>query len=762
MFLAVIAVFAACVLAIIGMTELSDAWLQGVLEERPSLAINLSLAYVNIAMLTTFGVFGYAVYARSVYLMYKEEVEAGAPHDASQPWRGPTPLAATKKSERSGKQSALGAFNSICFLFAHVFTVTALALSITMMLVLAAAVLVSGSADYGCAEAAGVLDESSPIPAAIAAVVAAADAPPLELTSALCAGVDTVESTNAVDRCFKLDIALGIINTLLGQWPLHMTLFEPLTTRLSGACASLSSAAAAANADVCTPLLYGNASAIGAALASANSSMTIEEYVTLSVDFSPGRLRFLALRAAALLSNADETLSEVYALGGDTCTAMRAVHSPLERLLIASAVMLLGTIISRACFVRYVRFMGCLAACDGPHWAPVDAVIAALVLCVGMMLGASALGWAAQAYESDVVASGGVAAPSIAPSVTAAVCACVFCIVVALLVVFYGVGTRSLLRKHSRQTSRRSSSFAFCRILLQLLVACVWLLTVALVLISCLSVGGAVGGRIVGRQAVHGSDLMHQQLVRPPARLVNQSGEAARQLYDALVPPANASLADPAPSASGLNLTQLCFVYSDLAATEAPVRRSCVLAAFATHMVVRLANAPPFSARINGSNYAMNCGRLPAVLAAGRTSCAKPPRGTPNLAGSLADEALLDDFLDAYRHLIIFNRLVGDASRYAYVSLDALTGPFVRLLIASIILIAGTALLSSAFSRYTMMEFVFFTKAALAASQRRAAAAGSQGSSTKDAASRRQNRRESRRSRMSASGDTRGSGEPQA
>lgn len=760
MFLAVIAVFVGCVLAIIGMKELSDAWLDGMLEERPSLAINLSLAYVNIAVLTTFGVFGYAVYARSLYLMYKEEVEAGAPHDASQPWRGPKPVEATKKDARKGKPSALGAFQRPCLLLAQLFTVAALALCITMLLVLAAAVLASVSADYACAEV--VLEGSSPIAAALAAVVAAADAPPLELASGLCAGLDIVESTSAPDSCFKLDIALGIISALLGQWPLHITQFEPLATRLSGACASFSSAAAEANVGVCTPLFRGNASAIGAALATAGSSMTVDQYVTSSVDFSPNRLRFLALRAAALLSNADETLREVYAVGRDLCTTRRTVHLPLERLLIASAVMLLGTIISRACFVRYVRFMGCLAAPDGPHWAPVDAVVAALLLLAGMMLGASALGWAAQAYQSEVAASGVVAAPSIAPTVTAAVCACVFCILVALLVVLYGVGTRRLLRKQSRKTSRRGHSSAPGRILLQLLVGCVWLLTVALVLISCLSVGAAVGGRLVGRHAVEGADLMHRQLMRPPTRLVNESGEAARQLYNALVPPPNASLSDPAPTASGLNPTQLCFVYSDLAATEAPVRRSCVLASFATRMVVRLANAPPFSAGINGSEYAMDCSRLPAALAAGRTSCATAPTGTPNLAGALADEALLGGFLHAYRHLIIFNRIVGDASRYVYVSLDALVGPFVRLLIASVILIAGTALLGSAFSRYTMMEFVFFTKVALAAGQRRGAAAGTDDKEDKGAALRRQSRRESRRSKVGPAGDTTGQGEPQA
>jgi hypothetical protein len=761
MFLAVFAVFVGCVLAILGMTELSDAWLDGVVEERPSLAINLSLAFVNIAVLTTFGVFGYAVHARSVYLVYKAEVEAGAPHDASQPWRGPKPLEVSAKNGRKAKSSAWAAFNGPCLLLAQVFTVTSLALCITMLLVLAAAVFASVSADYGCDEAAEVLAWPSLIPAALAAVDAAADAPRLELASALCDSLVTVESINAPDSCFKLDIAFGIINTLLSQWPLRMTHFEPLVDRLSDACASFSSATANANDDVCTPLLGGNATAIASALAAAGSSMTVDQYVTSAVDFSPGRLRFLALRASALLSNADETVSEVAALGRDTCATMRDVHRPLERLLIASAIMLLSAVISRACFVRYARFIGSLAARDGPHWAPADAVIATLLLCAGMMLGASALGWAAQAYDSDMAAAG--AEPSIAPTVAAAVCACVFCILVALLVVCYGAGTRRLLGQQSQQTKRSGSSFACGRMLLQLLVPCVWLLTVALVLVSCLSLGAALGGRLVGRYAVEGSDLMHTQLVRPPTRLVNESGEAARPLYDALVPLANASLADPAPNASGLNLTQLCFVYSDLAETEAPVRRSCVLATFATRVAVRLANAPPFSSGINGSEYAMDCGRLPAALAAGRTGCADAPRGTPNHAGALVDEReLLSDFLSAYRHLLIFNRLVGDASQYVYVSLDALVGPFVRLLIASLVLVAGTALLSSAFSRYTMMEFVFFTKVALAAGQRRAAAAGSPDKDAKEAASRRQSRRESRRSKARAVGDAKGSGEPQA
>jgi len=105
------------------------------------------------------------------------------------------------------------------------------------------------------------------------------------------------------------------------------------------------------------------------------------------------------------------------------------------------------------------------------------------------------------------------AAPSIQPVVTAAIVACVFCLVVALLVIAYGISTRGLLlkqpegtfgrtrRKLCCQTKRGRVNRAFCsgfwRLLLHVLVAGVWILAVALLLLSCLSLAVALGGEKV-------------------------------------------------------------------------------------------------------------------------------------------------------------------------------------------------------------------------------------------------------------------------
>lgn len=777
MLLALLAVIAGSSLAILGVKLLSDAWLDGVLTERPSLSINLTIAYVNIAVLTTLSVFCYAFYSRSRYLMYKEAIEAGAAHDASQPWRGPRPKSEKEQLGKRRKNRGSAVCSACAKLMAHLLTIATLALCITMLLVFSAALLVIVSGDYGCGEMSATLEAYNAVPTYLAAVTAASEGPPVELAAALCNGVHSIGDEGSTDRCFKLDIALSVINMVLRQWPMRITRFEAVGDRLSGACASFSSAIAASKSDVCTPLLDGNSSAIAIALAAHNSTYTVDQYVSAAVDFTPGRLRFLALRTVGLLTGADETLREVYAVGSDTCNVFLTLRKPAEWLIIAAAVLLLAAIISRACFVRYSRFLGYVAARNGPHWAPLDAALAALLLSAGMMLGASALGWARQAYQKEVATSVPGATPSIQPVVTAAIIACVFCMLVALLVVLYGVATRHLLQRKTDgcfestkraifclpapaaggPTGASSSCFpAFRRMILQMLVAAVWILTLALVLVALLAVGVTLGGSEVGRFGYHGSVEMHRTLLEPPSSLMNAtSGSAtARMLYSALVPPPTATLDEPLMTSSGLNRTELCWIYGWLADDEASVRRSCVLGSLAARLAITLINAPPLSAGINASDYAIDCGQLPAALAAGRTQCAEPPGGVPNVVAAASDEArLVHSFIGTYRAIIIFNRHVGDAAQYIYISLDALTGPFVRLLIASLILIAGTALLSSAYSRYTMLEFVFFTKAAIATGQRGAANLGN-----KDATSRRQSRRESRLGRADANKQA----EPQA
>ena len=63
MVLAASAAITGGVLTVLGVKELSDASLRGVLPERPSIVLDISIGYVNLAVFTSLAVLGCALYA---------------------------------------------------------------------------------------------------------------------------------------------------------------------------------------------------------------------------------------------------------------------------------------------------------------------------------------------------------------------------------------------------------------------------------------------------------------------------------------------------------------------------------------------------------------------------------------------------------------------------------------------------------------------------------------------------------------------------
>jgi len=256
MFLSVAAVIAGAVLAIMGAVQLSDAWLDGVLKERPSLGVDLSVAYVSIAVFTTFGVFGYSFYARSSYLMHREEVEHGmAPHNAQKPWRGPTHRGHASRGERvTSACSFFGMF------LGQLFTVSSLVLAITLLLVTAAALAILNiSGGYGCGMLDTMLSDYPNVTAQLAQVASVAQSgEPIAIAAELCPVAAILAAADAPERCNKLDVTLGLVSALISMWPMRLTHFGTIAVRLSAACASLSTSLATVQSDVCTPLLGGD------------------------------------------------------------------------------------------------------------------------------------------------------------------------------------------------------------------------------------------------------------------------------------------------------------------------------------------------------------------------------------------------------------------------------------------------------------------------------------------------------------------------